>query len=43
MTGGEVLLKTKGKKYFSKLSSDGWKKRRAKIKEFEAQQKKKIK
>lgn len=33
-TGGEILLKKKGKKYFSKLAKDGWKKRREKIKEW---------
>ena len=40
-SGGEELFKKKGGKYFSKLAKDGWKKRRAKIKQWEEQNKKK--
>ena len=40
-SGGETLLKKKGKKYFSKLAKDGWKTRRENLKKWEAQNKKK--
>lgn len=42
-TGGELLLKKKGKKYFKKLAIDGWATRREKKRLWELQQKKKLK
>lgn len=41
-TGGEVLLKTKGKAYFSGLADKRWAKHRAKLKQWEIQKKKKL-
>lgn len=39
-SGGEVLLKKKGRKYFKQLATDGWATRRRKAKQWELQQKK---
>ncbi len=40
-TGGDVLLKTKGKAYFSELAKKRWEKHKAKLKQWEKLKKKK--
>lgn len=40
-TGGEILLKKKGKKYFSDLAKKRWEKHKEKLKQWEIQNKKK--